>query len=81
MWTYLRRDYAIHQCGAGYEYCDGECSHCKFAQTVPTTTTTTSTPTNNVAHKSKIRERKVALTDDGQTRNDEVAFGTTGKTY
>ena len=81
MWTYTRRDYAIHPCGAGYEYCDGECSHCKFASAVPTTTTTTSTPTNNGDHKSKKRERKVALTADEQTRNDEVAFGAAGKTY
>ena len=81
MWTYLRRDYAIHPCGAGYEYCDGECSHCKFASAVPTTTTTTSTPTNNGVHKSKTRERKVALTADEPTRNDKVAFQAAGRTY
>lgn len=23
MRTYLRSDYALHPCGAGYEYCDG----------------------------------------------------------
>lgn len=40
MRTYLRSDYALHPCGAGYEYCDGECSHCEAAASTYTSNTT-----------------------------------------
>lgn len=75
MRTYLRRDYAIHQCGAGYEYCDGECSHCEAAASTYTSNTTQS------QRDPHIKERPVTSTQNEQTRNDEVAFGTAGKTY
>lgn len=75
MWTYLRRDYALHPCGAGYEYCDGECAKCP--QAAVTYTSTTSQP----QHDPHTKERPVTPTNNEQTRNDEVAFGAAGKTY
>lgn len=75
MRTYLRSDYALHQCGAGYEYCDGECAHCP--QAAATFTSTTSQPQRD----PHIKERPVTSTSNEQTRNDEVAFQTVGRTY
>ena len=75
MRTYLRSDYALHQCGAGYEYCDGECAKCP--QAAVTYTTTTSQPQRD----PHIKERPVTPTNNEQTRNDEVAFQTVGRTY
>lgn len=75
MWTYLRRDYALHPCGAGYEYCDGECSHCAAAASTYTSNTT------QPQHDPHTKERLVTPTNNEQTRNDEVAFQTVGRTY
>lgn len=75
MWTYLRSDYALHQCGAGYEYCDGECSHCEAAASTYTSNTT------QPQRDPHIKERPVTPTNNEQTRNDEVAFKTAGRTY
>lgn len=75
MRTYLRRDYALHPCGAGYEYCDGECSHCAAAASTYTSNTT------QPQHDPHTKERLVTPTNNEQTRNDEVAFETAGRTY
>lgn len=75
MRTYLRRDYALHPCGAGYEYCDGECSHCAAAASTYTSNTT------QPQHDPHTKERLVTPTNNEQTRNDEVAFQTVGRTY
>lgn len=75
MRTYLRSDYALHPCGAGYEYCDGECSHCEAAASTYTSNTT------QPQRDPHIKERPVTPTNNEQTRNDEVAFQTAGKTY
>lgn len=75
MLMYLRSDYALHPCGAGYEYCDGECSHCEAAASTYTSNTT------QPQRDPHIKERPVTPTNNEQTRNDEVAFQTAGRTY
>lgn len=78
MRTYLRSDYALHPCGAGYEYCDGECSHCEAAAS--TYISNTAQPKYEPWRK-EMQERPVTQTNNEQTGNNEVAFGTAGRTY